>query len=139
MARPSEYSQAKAELICERLANGESLRSICSDDGMPRQATVFRWLASNKEFREQYAHAREAQAELMADQIVEIADDSANDYEDTENGPRLNQEAVARSRLRVEARKWVAAKLKPKVYGDKIEHEHGGTVIIQAVGLDEAL
>lgn len=119
MGRPSEFSQETASAICERLAGGESLRAICDDEAMPGQSTVFRWLAANDGFREQYAHAREAQAELLADQIVEIADDSANDYEDTENGPRLNQEAVARSRLRVEARKWVASKLKPKVYGER--------------------
>lgn len=137
--RPSDYTPEAADEICQRLADGESLRSICLGDGMPRQSTVFRWLAAREEFREQYVRAREAQAEYLADQIIEIADDSANDYEMTEDGPRVNHEIVARSRLRVDARKWVASKLKPKVYGDKVEHEHGGKVSIFATALDESL
>lgn len=115
MGRPSDYSQELADSICERLADGESLRSICSADDMPAKTTVFRWLGANQEFRDQYARAREEQAESLADEITEIAD-TADDAQ------------IAR--LRIDARKWVASKLKPKRYGDRLElsgelkHQH---------------
>lgn len=115
--RPSEYSDEVADVICNRLVEGESLRRICMGDDMPSAAAVFRWLASNERFREQYACAREAQADTYADEIVDIADDGANDYMGEDE--KYNGDAVARSKLRVDARKWVASKLKPKKYGDK--------------------
>lgn len=123
--RPSSYTTQVADVICERLANGESLRSICSDEDTPHQATVFRWLATNEAFREQYAHAREAQADVLADETIAIADDGRNDWmekhgRDGESlGWQVNGEAVSRSKLRVEARKWFASKLLPKKYGDR--------------------
>lgn len=118
--RPSAYSQELADQICERLSNGESLRSICSLDAMPSQSMVFRWLTAHPEFREQYALAREAQADMLVDQILEIADDGRNDtYMDDNGNVRTDTDVIARSKLRVEARKWMAGKLRPKVYGDK--------------------
>ena len=78
--RSPGYSAEIAETICERLINGESLRAICADPRMPAKATVFRWLASNQEFRRSYALARECQAEDLAFEILEIADDGSGDY-----------------------------------------------------------
>lgn len=77
MGRPSDYTQDIADLICERIADGESLRSICSAEGMPSRMSVFRWLAdpARTAFRDQYARAREEQAEFYAESIVEIADE----------------------------------------------------------------
>lgn len=110
--RPSGFTPKIGDEICERLADGESLRRICLTPDMPNKATVFRWLAINKEFRDQYAGAREAQADVLADEIIDIADGKRAEYESGEAD-------VQRDRLSVDARKWVAAKLKPKVYGDK--------------------
>lgn len=124
VGRPSKYSTKIADEICERLADGESLRTICEGDGMPNRATVFRWLAANTEFRDQYNAARDAQADALADEILDIADDSQGDtYVDAEGRQRVDSEAIARSRLRVDARKWIAAKLKPKAYGERQEIE----------------
>ena len=78
--RPSAYSDKIAEAICDRLVDGESLRAICADPGMPAKAMVFRWLASNQAFRRSYALARECQAEDFVYEILEIADDSSRDY-----------------------------------------------------------
>lgn len=103
--RPSEYDEARADEICERLANAESLRSICLSAHMPAQSTVFRWLEQNESFRKRYACARETQAHAMADEILDIADENDDD--------------VQRSKLRVDARKWLAAKLLPTKYGDR--------------------
>lgn len=139
MARPSGFTQDIADAICERLSLGESLRSICRDDAMPSQSMVFRWLVNNQQFREQYAHAREVQADSWADDIIEIADDSSGDtVVDPESGnERFNSEYAARSRLRVDTRKWLMARMAPKKYGDKITQEHtgadGGPVMFKTV------
>jgi hypothetical protein len=124
VGRPSKYTAEVADEICERLADGESLRMICQAEEMPNRATVFRWLASNAEFRDQYALAREAQADALADEILDIADESAGDVViDADGNERTDQERVARSKLRVDARKWIASKLKPKVYGERIQQD----------------
>ena len=126
MARPSEFTQEIAETICERLIGGESLRSICETDGMPDKATVCRWLATNEPFRDQYARAREMQADILADETLDIADDGRNDWmekygrDGEQIGWQVNQEAIGRSRLRLDARRWYASKLAPKKYGDKL-------------------
>lgn len=126
MGRPSVFTEAVAKTICEKLCSGKSLRTICDGDDMPGQTTVFRWLASNDEFRKQYAHAREVQADTLADETLDIADDGRNDWmeklgkEGEAVGWQVNGEAVARSRLRVDQRKWYASKLAPKKYGEKL-------------------
>ena len=123
--RPSSYTQEMADAICARLADGESLRAICSGNGMPSKTTVMRWLAANMSFRDQYACAREQQADTLVDDIVAIADEAAlavkHDGEDVSLA--LDATAVARNRLRVDARKWVAARMAPKKYGDRIAQE----------------
>jgi hypothetical protein len=124
--RPSIFTQDIADRICSELAEGKSLRQILKAEDLPGQTTVFRWLAEKPEFEKQYAHAREAQAEKLADEIIDIADDGTNDYgfkesEDTDGEgakPVFLPEQVQRSKLRVDARKWVASKLHPKKYGD---------------------
>jgi hypothetical protein len=130
MARPSTFTQEIADAICERLMAGQSLRTICKDEDMPAASTVFRWLTLNASFSEQYARAREIQADLMFDDVLEIADDARNDWmarnasEDV--GWTLNGEHVQRSKLRVDARKWMAGKLAPKKYGERVMNEHTG-------------
>ncbi len=131
--RPSKFTEALAARLCERLAEGNSLRSICRDDAMPAISTVMGWLfdGNHDEFSEQYARAREAQAEVRADEIIEIADDAAGDLTTDKDGKEIvSHEHIQRSRLRVDTRKWVASKLLPKRYGDKLQHtgEGGGAV-----------
>lgn len=131
MGRPSDFSQELADRICERLADGESLRNICDEDEMPNKATIFRWLAKFPEFRDQYARARETQADSLFDEILSIADDGRNDWMERHGeedaGWVANGENLRRSQLRVDSRKWMAGKLRPKKYGDKITQEHGIT------------
>lgn len=131
IGRPSEFSEKVASIICERIADGESLRTICLDDAMPHRSTVFRWLAANESFRDQYTRAREAQADALFEEILEIADDTSHDTiikEGKDGGEyeAANSEWINRSRLRVDARKWMASKLAPKKYGDKLDVNHGG-------------
>ena len=128
MARPSGFSQEIADVICERLANGESLRRICRDDDMPEMRTVMRWLNAREDFCQQYVRARELQAECIFDQMAEIADDGTNDWMASNapdcEGYKLNGEHVQRSKLRIDARKWMLAKMSPRKYGDKQQIDH---------------
>jgi len=118
------------------MGEGESLRSICRDDAMPALSTVFRWLAGDREFQEQYARAMDARAMLLAEEILEISDDSSGDaVTDPETGAiRMDAEFVARSRLRVDSRKWLAARMSPRKYGDKITQKHTGRWRADQVG-----
>ncbi|WP_410051366.1 terminase small subunit protein [Bradyrhizobium sp. SZCCHNR2032] len=121
MARPSDYSPDIVAMICARMSEGESLRSICRDDSMPDKSTVFRWLAAHAEFRDQYARAREARTDAMAEEILEISDDGSNDTYEVDGREVTNQDVIARSRLRVDTRKWLMARMAPKKYGDRLE------------------
>jgi hypothetical protein len=105
MARPRRYSSAVADRICERLLEGRSLKSICEDRGMPAASTVFRWLAEDPAFSRRYAQARQAQADALFEEILEIADCDEGD--------------TARARLKIDTRKWLAAKIAPRRYGDQ--------------------
>lgn len=122
MARPSSFTQKKADAICLRLADGESLRSICAGKDMPDRVTVFRWLREREEFRNQYARAREDQAESIFEEILEIADDGRRDYvEDEEGHQAVDHDHIQRAKLRVETRKWMLGKLAPKKYGERLQ------------------
>ena len=137
VGRASEFSQDVADAICDRLIGGESLRTICRDEDMPAASTVFKWLHQNEQFAEQYARARVSQMEAMAEDILEIADDGTNDWMATNKGDQegwiQNGEPLQRSRLRVDARKWLMSKMAPKRWGDKTEVEHVGKVTVQVV------
>lgn len=119
--RPSKYSDEMAEKICEKIANGRSLRSICAEDGMPPMKTIYRWLEANEEFRHQYTRARDKQADYFAEEIIEIADSA-----------EAESAAVAKAKLQIDARKWAASKIAPKKYGDKVEQQITGNLAIQA-------
>jgi hypothetical protein len=110
--RPSDYTQELADRICAQLSDGKSLRSVCKADDMPSTVTVFSWLRTHEEFLNQYTRAKEESADALTDEMLDIADDVEGDSQ--------------RDRLRVDTRKWIASKLKPKKYGDKLEHDVSG-------------
>lgn len=121
--RPSTYSPLVADSICEELVKGRSLLQISADPDFPGETTVYRWLEEHKEFREKYARARELQAEHYAAEIIALADTpvearkvviKADGSEEITIG-----DAVDRTRLQIDARKWYASKLAPKKYGDR--------------------
>lgn len=125
------YGPEIRQTLLERIADGESVRSICRSDGMPAISAVMRWLAEDESFREQYARAKEMGAEAMAEDILDIADNAKNDWmerlgDDQPAGYILNGDHVRRSALRIDARKWLLAKTMPKKYGDKVTQEHIG-------------
>ena len=122
-SRSPGYSTEIADTISNRLINGESLRTICADPAMPARATVFRWLASNQEFRRSYVRARECWEEDILDEILEIADDSSRDYVQRTGADGkvtwvVDREHIARCGLRISALKWTAARMAPRKYGN---------------------
>jgi hypothetical protein len=118
-----EYSPELAERICSRLAEGESLARICRDKNMPTKRTVVRWVLKNPEFAEMYNTARQIQAELLGDEILDIAGDSSKDR--NEDGTP-NHANVQRDRLRVDTIKWYLARINARKWGDKVTSEVTG-------------
>ncbi len=128
-----KFNETVADQICGRMSEGETLRKVCRDPAMPARSTVYRWLSKNPAFANQYAQAREMLVEAWADEIIEIADDGTTDYitKVGRNGAEyeaVDQDHIQRSRLRVDARKWLLSKLNPGQYGDHMEVEHTGGV-----------
>jgi len=127
MGRPSTYTQEKGDEICELLIEGLSLRKIAAIEGMPKPITILKWLRDYPEFAVQYARAREEQAEAFADEMIDIADDISRDITvDSEGKHVIDGFAAQRAKVMIDTRKWIAAKLKPKKYGEKIDLNHAG-------------
>lgn len=118
--RPSDYSDEIADEICWRLTHGEPLVQMCKDDHLPHVATIYRWLIRHTTFRDMYAQAREEQADTNADEILSIADEMPPQFTDEKGRVYLDQSYLLWQKQRIEARKWTAAKLKPRKYGDKL-------------------
>lgn len=126
MGRPSAYTEDLADMICDRIAEGESLRAICDDRDLPNWRTVFRWLENDASFASKYARAREFQAEVMDAKILAVAEKCTN-------------ETALADRVKIGAFQWRASKLAPKRYGDKVTAEisgpDGGAIPVTAIRL----
>ena len=146
MARPTGYSlEIAAELCSEIATRADGLDAICrSRKEFPTAAGVYLWLGKYPAFLEIYTRARAEQAQLLAEQIIEIADNTQLGEivtikpDGTEE--RKMADMLEHRKLRIESRKWIAAKLLPKKYGDKIQQEVTGKdgnaleVIVRRVG-----
>lgn len=106
--RPSKYTEALADKLCAQLAMGKSMRTVCKSDAMPSMQTVFTWLRTKPDFLEQYESAKAEAADALVDEMLDIADN-------------IKEEPASR-RVRVDTRKWISSKLKPKKYGDRTIH-----------------
>lgn len=131
MARPTDYTEELATKICAELAEGKSLRTVLKEDDMPAMSTIFRWLADDDKtsFREQYARAKEEAADALADDIQDISDKVLEKVYDP-----------ASARVAMDGKKWIAAKLKPKRYGDKLDVDANisGNITINTVDYKDA-
>lgn len=128
MALSLEVIEQRFESILLRIEDGEALRGILKTIPMSA-STFYEWIEADKDKAKRYARACELRADAIFDEILEIADDSSQDSIKTDLGDgieteRLNVEFVQRSRLRVDTRKWIVAKLNPKKYGEKYEATH---------------
>lgn len=137
-----EYSEALLQEILLKVADGESLASVCRKDGFPSRKTFFAWVSDKPSIAEQYQVALSMRAELFADEIIEIADDSGFDIKlDKDGNGRVDTENVQRAKLRVDSRKWIVSRLLPKKYGDKVEvdNKHSGIIAVTLTETDEKL
>lgn len=131
VGRPTKYTPELADRICAELSLGYSIRTVCHGEDMPSVKTIFNWFRKYPEFLQQYTRAKEEAADAMAEDILDIADDASNDYmmvtrKDGSEAYQLNGEHVQRSKLRIDTRKFLMAKMKPKRYGDKLDVTSGG-------------
>ena len=121
-----KYTPRLAQKLCYRLMMGESLTEICKDPKMPSKMIISKWLSLPKyaEFREAYYHARRVQAEFLVDQVFDIANDTKDDWQETfdrngkPNGFKPNNEAIQRSKLKIDTIKWYAGKMVRRIYGE---------------------
>jgi hypothetical protein len=134
IGRPSTYSNELSDEILSRIACGESMRSITRCENMPCMATVFKWLREKDEFSQQYIKAKLESADAWADDIVDIADNQAKEILIIQGAVVLDHDekpvyvatntSINHARLRIDARRWAASKLKPKKYGEASIIEH---------------
>lgn len=128
-----QYRQRIVDMVCEVTASTDKgLDKICKAFqkdilDFPTEGAIRKWLRADEELSTQYARAKEDQIEKLVEQIIDISDDDSLDMSFKEDGtPYVNTEHIQRSKLRVDSRKWIASKLKPKKYGDKITQEVSG-------------
>jgi hypothetical protein len=146
IGRPSLFTTELGDTICNRIADRESLRAICEEADMPDKATVFRGLLAeqHKDFRNQYIRARDIQADVLFDEIHQIADTPQKGTKTVRRGEGDNStvetteaDMIDHRRLQIDARKWLIGKMAPKKYGDKQQIEHagpdGGPITLEAL------
>lgn len=122
MGRPPVYEPIIASRLCARLSEGKSLMRSCKEVGGVSTALAHIWMRERPDFLAMYLRAKEEAADVLAEQIVDLADTELP----VDEFGRIDSGRVQQLRLQVEARKWIAAKLKPKRYGDRIIQEHSG-------------
>lgn len=119
MAYPTKRTDALVDEVLEAIAEGETLAAVCRREGMPNRRTWTQWCYDDPNLAKRYQTAREAGEEAIADDCLAIADDSANDYVQTDKGLAFNAENVQRSKLRVHTRLQLLAKWNPKKWGER--------------------
>ena len=134
----AEWSAAIDEILSAIATTPKSLKSICEDiESAPTAKTFWKWMETDEDLRERYARAKSAQLEVLADQLVDLADQDRVCEKVTikADGSRevVILDQVERTRVQIDTRKWLLAKLNPKKYGDKIQQEHSGEVGIKTI------
>lgn len=111
--RPHGYTEEKALEICEMVADGQSINKISKMPGMPARSTILKWFRDVPEFSDMYIRAKEIGFEVLADEIIDLADAPEN----------IKKEELNRHHLMIETRKWLLAKLQPRKYGERLTQE----------------
>ncbi len=125
--RPTIYNQELADTITTRIAEGESMRSICEDAEFPAMQTIWKWLREKKDFNEQYVRAAEERVESQQELILEIGDKAIEHAEEAD--PKAANAVVSAYKLKADNLKWSMSKMKPKKYGDKVDVTSDGKAI----------
>ena len=122
MKNTNEQKKEIIDKICEGISQGLSLRKSVKINSKINRSTFFDWIKENSELANLYARACEERQELLFEDILNIADNNNEDVRMTDDGIEVtNHDAIQRSKLRVDARKWILAKMNPKKFGDKNE------------------
>lgn len=134
MAEDKQYTKEERIAIVEAICDRVVLEQISFNQAI-KESTInlmsfYRWVAKYEELQPCYNYAREIRSDTLFEEIVNIADSVNDDIIHTENGPVENHHVINRDRLRIDARKWVVAKMQPKKYGDKMEVEQTGSIEI---------
>jgi len=112
---PMPFDQDVADFICEQIADGNSLRKVIREyqaaKNLPGITTIFKWLDQHESFAKQYARACDERAESFGEEINDIADEAKD----------KDAAGVQAAKLRIETRKWLMGKVKPKKYGDRVQ------------------
>jgi hypothetical protein len=137
---PEQKAKACEEILA-KVKGGMSLRAACEsgDDRTPTESTFRDWCDDDKELSAQYARAREARAEKIFEECLSIADSQEGDVIEVDGIKQPNHDLIQRARLRIDTRKWMLGKMQPKVYGDKLDLNHGGNLTINISGDDADL
>lgn len=122
--RPTDYTKELGELICSRLAEGRSLRSVCLADDMPDKSSVFTWFRLHPEFLDQYTRAKEESSEAMYEELADLGEEAIDLSQAVD--PKASNAVVSAVKLKADNLKWMMSKMKPKKYGDKIDHTTNG-------------
>jgi hypothetical protein len=145
---PEKRQEAIDSILARIATSRDSIATICEgDETLPSETTFFKWKREDEKLSQDYAHAKDAQADLIFAEMLDIADDGRNDWMTVKRGEETveveNKEAIGRSRVRLDTRKWVLGKLRPKQFGDLIKQEitgkDGGAVEIKLTKADEGL
>jgi hypothetical protein len=122
--RPTIFTEILAAKICQRIADGESIRAICSDSDMPSTTAIFRWIANGKYdgFRQLYESSMQIRLETLGDGLIELADAPI----ERNAAGAIDSAAVQMRRLQIETRRWILSKLLPRKYGDRMGLDHQG-------------
>lgn len=119
-----------ARIICDKIVQGMTLKQIARDFGASHHTTIHMWISQDAAFAEQYRLAKQAQADVFAEECIEIADNGSNDWMEREGKAQPNYEMALRSKLRVETRMKLMRSYAPRRFGNVVAHEHSGEVAV---------
>ena len=139
--RPTKLTDNLRKKILNKISDGYSVRKLCADRKYPTRDMFYKWIREDASFAEDYEKATQYRADFLADEILEIADDDLGDFDvrdlDDETIAKIDQIRLARAKVKIDARKWIAAKMSPKKYGNNVKvesdnkHDHAGSVTIE--------
>lgn len=134
MARYSEEDQKNiVNKICDWIESGKSLRWCLTQEGTPSSREFYEWIDESEDFRKQYARATTIRADLVFDDILDIADSQEGDVIIVDGQEKVNHDNINRARLRVDARKWMLSKMLPKKYGERLGLDHTGKAFVTPI------
>ena len=146
--RPTAPTKTLRARIFNKIADGVSVRKLCEDKRYPTRDMFYKWLREYPDFAEEYRIATELRADVLVDEMMDIADDDSLDIiidTEADEGARVkaDQIKVARAKVKIDTRKWVAARMAPRKYGNNVKveaenkHDHSGGIDIRIVDYSE--